>query len=348
LKSKLHRRKKVNSILAIGVMVVLGLFYSWTNRINGRFFFGRTADAEFRASEGGRAITRQYLAGVALATAMAVAMAWAGVHTGHRSLAGTGLLLQIVACWLIFARANGQVRKLAQGRAAGSREAVSGTVIQVPLLEQPMYWIPGLVAILLPAAASLGAVGVAVLLAAHGAGVSAGWAALGKSMDGPGDSFIAGIGSGMLAAATGLLLLFRGSARLRTKMAQYTVRSSISMEWIGAAMLIGVLGCNYFGVVLSRGIGRGVALAAMVAAVASLVWNQARAERFVPPPVEVGGDDRWRWGLFYVDRGDPALFVQSRCGAGYTLNYGRVAAWPISLGLVAYVVGVLFFLPRSR
>jgi uncharacterized membrane protein len=52
--------------------------------------------------------------------------------------------------------------------------------------------------------------------------------------------------------------------------------------------------------------------------------------------------------LFYVDRNDPALFVQSRCGAGYTLNYGRVAAWPISVGLLAYVVGVLFFLPHVK
>jgi uncharacterized membrane protein len=61
---------------------------------------------------------------------------------------------------------------------------------------------------------------------------------------------------------------------------------------------------------------------------------------------EVGGDDRWRWGLFYVDRTDPALFVQSRSDAGYRLNYGRMAAWPISRGLVAYVVGMLFFLPH--
>ena len=333
----------MNTIITVSITVLFGIFYSWTGRINGRFFFGRTVDAELRASEGGRAITRQYLAGIALATIAAVGIGWAGGRLGGRPGSAAGLLVEVVACWLIFARANGRVRQLGPGRAAATRQAV----IQVPLLEQPTYWIPGLGAIFLPVELCVAALGFAVLLAAHGAGVIAGWSALGDSMDRQGDAFLLGLASGMLAASTGILLLFRGSVRLRTKMAQYTVRSSVSMEWISTALLIGVLVCNYFGVVLGRGVGKGLVLVAVNAVVATFVWNQARSKQFVPPPVEVGGDDRWRWGLFYVDRGDPALFVQSRCGAGYTLNYGRMAAWPISLGLVAYVVGVLFFLPHN-
>jgi hypothetical protein len=339
----------MNPAISIGATVLLGLFYSWTSRLNGMFLFGRTADAEVRASEDAQAITRQYQIGIVVVTIAAAWMAWEGSHIGRRSLGAGALLLEVVAFWVIFARANGQVRRLTPGHVApGASGESRGPVIQVALLEQPTYWIPGLSAILLPIVLCTGALGVAVLLAAHGAGMSAGWTALGDSMDGQGDSGVLGLAAGLLVASAGLLLLFRSSARLRTKMAQYTVRSSVSMEWIGTGLLISVLACNRFGVVISRGVGKGVILAALIAAMAAVVWNQARYKRFVPPPVELGADDRWHWGLFYVDRADPALFVQSRCGAGYTLNYGRMAAWPISLGLVAYLVGVLFFLPHHR
>ncbi len=50
----------------------------------------------------------------------------------------------------------------------------------------------------------------------------------------------------------------------------------------------------------------------------------------------------WVWGLFYVDRDDPSIMVESRFGIGYTLNYGNrksiliVATFLVlSLGLVA-------------
>jgi len=260
-----------------------------------------------------------------------------------------GPLLEIVLASYAFARANGQVRELMLGQPTTETSQESGMreqVRQVALLEQPRYWIPGLPAILLPLSACVVALGAAVLAVAHGNGLGAGWSALNDTFDKQGDAFLLGMGAGLLAAASGLLLLFRTSVRLRTRMAQYTVRSSMFMEWVGTAMLLGTLVSNRYGVVISRGFGKGVVAVALAATLAVNVWNQARSKQFVPPPVEVGGDDRWRWGLFYVDRGDPALFVQSRCGAGYTLNYGRVAAWPISLGLVAYLVGVLFFLPH--
>ncbi len=339
----------MNSAIAVGTTVLLGIFYCWTSRINGLFFFGRTAEGEVRGSEAGRAITRHYLAGVGLATAVALIPIWAGWQTGARWLSAMGPLLEVVLASYAFARANGQVQELLLGQeaAGASQEPVTrGHVRQVALLEQPRYWIPGLAAILLPPVACVVALGAAVLSVAHGNGLSAGWSGLSDSFDKQGDAFLLGMGAGLLAAASGLLLLFRTSVRLRTRMAQYTVRSSMFLEWVGTAILVGTLVSNRYGVVISRAFGKGVVGVALAATLAVNVWNQARSKQFVPPPVEVGGDDRWRWGLFYVDRGDPALFVQSRCGAGYTLNYGRVAAWPISLGLVAYLVGVLFFLPH--
>ena len=111
-------------------------------------------------------------------------------------------------------------------------------------------------------------------------------------------------------------------------MAQCSVRSTFAMLWVGAALLAGTLVSSH-GITISNAFSKGADIA-LAASLSVNLWNQSRTRSFVPPAVELGDDDRWRWGLFYVDRGDPALFVQSRCGTGYTLNYGRVAAWPIS------------------
>ena len=108
----------MHTIFLVGIAVALGVFNCWTSRINGLFFFGRTADAELRASEQGRAITRQYLLSIVLATVAAAGIVWAGGHAGYRAVAATGLLLEVAACWLIFAWANGQAR--AAGAGAGS------------------------------------------------------------------------------------------------------------------------------------------------------------------------------------------------------------------------------------
>jgi len=333
----------VNTAITVGLTLLLGASYCWTSRINGLYFFGRTAGPDLCASKEGRTITRQYLSAIAAVTAGAAALAWLTGYLGHRSLSAASCLIEFAAFVFIFARANQQVSRLAPGTGT-AREPV----IQVALLEQPTYWIPSPTAIMLPLVACLGALVAAILLSAKGAGISAGWMSWTAGMDGQGYSGILGFATGILIAGVATLLMFRSRARMRTRMAQYTVRACISMAWIGSALFAVTVVCSLLGVALSHGVWKGLMLTGMLAAIAVLVWNQSRAKRFVPPPVELGGDDRWRWGLFYVDRSDPALFVQSRCGAGYTLNYGRMLAWPISLGLVAYLIGVWFFLPHRH
>jgi len=53
----------------------------------------------------------------------------------------------------------------------------------------------------------------------------------------------------------------------------------------------------------------------------------------------------WIWGLFYVDRNDASIMVESRFGIGYTLNYGNPTAilivasfFVLSLALIAVAV----------
>ena len=334
----------MNQQIAIGTVVLLGVFYCWTSRINARFFFGRTASPDLKTSPEGRALTRQYLIGTLLLTAIAAVAAWAGVRSGIRPLGAGGLLVEIVGFSLVFARANRQVGQLVAEHANAGEVQVR----QVDLLEQPRYWVPGVIAVLTPLALCAATFVAVVLAEAHGAGIQAGLNIFGERADRLGESFVLGMAVGMMAAASAVLLIFRVSVRLRTRMAQYSIRSSYFMLWAGTALTIATLGSNDLGFAMSRSFGKSLVAVALTATVIMMIWNQARSKHFVPPPVELGSDERWRWGLFYLDRNDPALFVQSRCGAGYTLNYGRVAAWPITLGALAYVVAVLFFLPHHH
>ena len=58
----------------------------------------------------------------------------------------------------------------------------------------------------------------------------------------------------------------------------------------------------------------------------------------------------WKWGLFYVNRGDSSLFVEKRFGLGYTLNFGNPLSWVLLCALVVVVAGAVgaLFLITTR
>ncbi|MBK8572986.1 MAG: DUF1648 domain-containing protein [Holophagaceae bacterium] len=61
-------------------------------------------------------------------------------------------------------------------------------------------------------------------------------------------------------------------------------------------------------------------------------------------------DDRsehYRWGLFYVNAEDPALWVPKRLGLGWTLNFAHRRSWLI-LALLLLPVGLVLGLTRIR
>jgi uncharacterized membrane protein len=66
--------------------------------------------------------------------------------------------------------------------------------------------------------------------------------------------------------------------------------------------------------------------------------NEAGTRAAVDSP----DDDRfWKAGIFYVNRDDPALFVQRRFGVGWTLNLGHPAGVAIGVVVLVIVVTVL-------
>jgi uncharacterized membrane protein len=46
--------------------------------------------------------------------------------------------------------------------------------------------------------------------------------------------------------------------------------------------------------------------------------------------------------MFYVNRNDPAFFVEKRFGLGYTLNFGHPLSWALTGGsLLMMAVGII-------
>lgn len=59
-------------------------------------------------------------------------------------------------------------------------------------------------------------------------------------------------------------------------------------------------------------------------------------------------DRYWKLGVFYVNREDPAVFVEKRFGIGYTINFGHNGAWVFLAVLVAIVVLTIILVPSQH
>ena len=49
-------------------------------------------------------------------------------------------------------------------------------------------------------------------------------------------------------------------------------------------------------------------------------------------------DRSWKWGIFYYNPDDPALFVEKRMGLGWTMNFGNRWSWLFLAGLLALLL----------
>ena len=53
---------------------------------------------------------------------------------------------------------------------------------------------------------------------------------------------------------------------------------------------------------------------------------------------EVTAHNHWKLGIIYFDPGDPALFVESRFGLGWTINFGNHWSWVIIAVLLSWII----------
>lgn len=69
-----------------------------------------------------------------------------------------------------------------------------------------------------------------------------------------------------------------------------------------------------------------------------------RAERAAHATVDAPDDDRfWKAGILYLNRDDPAVFVQRRFGIGWTVNLGRPVGVVIGVVVALLIVGIVGF-----
>lgn len=66
--------------------------------------------------------------------------------------------------------------------------------------------------------------------------------------------------------------------------------------------------------------------------------------RAVPGTADRDDDRFWKAGIFYVNRGDPAVMVPRRFGAGWTFNFANRAAWLVIATIGATPAGIAVFL----
>ncbi len=53
-------------------------------------------------------------------------------------------------------------------------------------------------------------------------------------------------------------------------------------------------------------------------------------------------DHCWKWGMFYINPDDPALFVEKRFGLEYTVNLGNPWSWVLVPATIVIPFGALF------
>jgi uncharacterized membrane protein len=145
--------------------------------------------------------------------------------------------------------------------------------------------------------------------------------------------------------ALGLLLLWR--ARPGFSAADDADRSRMSLAVEGVALL-GAVWITVQAVGAARlissweggrgGFGRAYNITVLLSLLVStlVVWNTMRAVRQQESIAPEANPDMWRFTHLYFNPGDSALFVPTRRGVGWTLNFGR----PLAILLIAVILSV--------
>jgi len=314
----------------IGAILLLAAFNSWTSRINQFFFFGRTVSEDFRLTESARKIVRCYLlqTWLCILPALLCLLALRGWKIG--AAAFSTLLLQAVLHNVVYACAHART-----GKALGSATPIPESVREAPLRnteEQPfmklLLW-PFLCAILLFVAA--------LVDMSFTSGLAAAPSALMNRADQYGGAYLLGFSFGLLICLP-IMLLIRVSSRTRTPMARHIFYSFLAMLWGACIPLFIALGSALTEIRIPHQTSKNIVVVFLLLALALLLWRTFKTRNFVPHIAERNGDEHWRWGIFYANSSDPAIFVQSRCAVGYSLNFARVTAWGCTLLFMSWII----------
>ena len=66
-----------------------------------------------------------------------------------------------------------------------------------------------------------------------------------------------------------------------------------------------------------------IAISLVYGQAGSRLFRRMQGDDYLPDD----DDEHWKLGIFYVNRDDPSVFLPERFGIGWTINFGRPAAW---------------------
>jgi uncharacterized membrane protein len=152
----------------------------------------------------------------------------------------------------------------------------------------------------------------------------------------------------LIANARQALRIADGGASI---VAQERFRSVISNFLSGVSLLVtGMLALLSYGAIqIALGQAERLPTAFLFFAVAMgvyvLVGVVVILVKYSRAPKQAAADSRhWKYGLFYINRDDPSIFVENRLGLGYTINLGK---WQATLGLAVFFAGIAAILIMS-
>ncbi|HZS41362.1 MAG TPA: DUF5808 domain-containing protein [Polyangia bacterium] len=336
---------------AATTLLVALVFHAMPRLTRPELYFAVTVPAGFRDGAEARRILRRYRASLWASAALAGAIGAVAVYLRQPLWSGAGTLWLLAGATLAFADARRRVRPHA---------VEPSTVREAALAPRARAPVGGLAAQLGPFA----------LLAAAGALL---WRRFGElperipthwNFAGQPDHFVArtpaAVGGVLAVGAStcaALALLALGLQKFSRPVAAGgdPARAERGFRRLNAFVLLGAeyLVAITFGAIALAPLARAgaalvpsLALAQAALAVGVVValarLGQGGTRRAAPAPRDgapVGdrtSDARWKWGLFYADADDPALFVEKRFGIGYTLNFGNRWSW-IILALAAAI-----------
>lgn len=335
-----HIASFAGTLASLAGLALVAAFNSWTSRINQFFFFSRTVDADFPATPAARKITGQYLRLVRLGFAVSlIAFSAMSVLTPASLYACffTALVVECVGCCAAFGKAHAAAGKALAALAArapveAGNRAEQPTAVAVQLRD-PGTFTRHLIAMLALAPFAAAAAWLIPMTALH-----MGFSAFSDVIGANRAEFLTGLGLGLMAGSLLLYVQLRYFSRHRSPMARFTARGCVLLAWLGAASIA----VSTLSVPLHQVITMQVRLAlvgiVLAIACARLVYGWAKLRMFPPPAIERHGDQFWRWGLFYYNPSDPTLFIQHRCGPGYTVNFANRLSWPVAMFILADMV----------
>ena len=121
------------------------------------------------------------------------------------------------------------------------------------------------------------------------------------------------------------------------------IAASIAAEAVALFALIWVMFQSYAGLALVAmwergrgGLGDWYTVATTAGIVASVIVAARAQKRLGRPAPRQFVAEHWRFGQLYRNPGDPALFVPTRDGSGWTINFGR----PLAAALIVLIVAI--------